>query len=497
MKSNKKVLAIDIGASSGRGIIGAFDGSKLKLSEVHRFSNDTVNFNGTLYWDTFHQFHEIEQCLLKSRTIAEISSLSVDTWGADFGLLDKKGYLLESHVHYRDKRTADMIEAAQKIMQCDEIYNETASQISMYNTLFQLLSVKLKRPELLERADTMLMTPDLFNYFLTGEKHSEYTISSTSQLMDVQNHKWLFGLISKFGLPTNIFRDIVEPGTICGKLSASISDELGTGQIPVISGASHDTASAIAAVPVKGDDFAYISSGTWSILGTQLDSKVVSRRSMLEGFSNEGGCERKICYIRNITGLWLLQESRRQWKREGLDISFADIENEARTAKPFACFVDPDSDDFVAPGNIPKRIQEFCARTGQYVPQTRGEIARCVYESIVLKYKYLLNVLESETHKKFAALHIIGGGVRDSLLNTLTANACGRPVTAGPIEATSIGNVVVQLMTLGEISSFSQAKDIIANSFELSVYEPQDTEKWDEVLGYYTTKILDKTENLA
>jgi len=490
MSLQKKVLAIDFGASSGRAITGTFDGSKIELSEIHRFSNDSISFNGTLYWDTLHQLYEIKQGLLKSRAIEGIESIGIDTWGADFGLLDNKGFLLENPIHYRDVRTKGMVEAATRILSYEEIYFESGLEIKQFNTLFQLLAVKQKRPELLDRVGTFLMMPDLFNYYLTGEKHSEYTISSTTQLLDIKNHRWSSTLINKFGFPANIFREVIEPGTISGKLSAEICEDVGIKSIPVISVASHDTQSAIAAVPVENSDFAYISSGTWSIMGTELDSQVISEASMHESFSNEGGYSKKICYLKNITALWLIQESRRQWQRDGDDVSFADIESEARSARPFACFINTDSAEFISPGDIPRRIRKFCASTGQYVPKTRGEVARCIYESLAMKYRFVLHNLELTTGKNFQSLYVIGGGVKDRFLNTLTANACDREVIAGPVEATTIGNVIVQLIALGEISSLSQARHIVAGSVNFSHFEPQDIAGWDNASGYFAEKIL-------
>ena len=485
MKSVKRVLAFDFGASSGRAMRGSFDGGKLLLEEIHRFSNDPVVLGGTLYWDTLRHFYEIRQGIGKCRRSGGADSIGIDTWGCDFGLLDAKGRLLESQVHYRDARTAGMIGRAAQIVPKAEVYGTTGIQFMECNTLYQLLGLKQERPELLERAQTLLFTPDLFNYFLTGVRQTEYTIASTSQLLSAKERAWADGMLEKFGIPRRLFTDIVMPGRVCGELSGEICRSLDMAPVPVIHVASHDTGSAVVSVPSGGGSFAYLSSGTWSLLGTETAGPVVTEASAAANFTNEGGYGGRIRLLKNIGGLWLIQESRRQWQREGAEASFADLEQEAKGAPAFRCFIDPDAPDFVAPGNIPGRIREMCARTGQYVPQSRAEVMRCIYESLALKYRYSFRKLEQISGRHFDALHVIGGGTKDRLLSRFTADACGREVIAGPVEATVLGNIAVQLIALGELSSLEEARNVIASSFELTHFEPRDTAAWEEAGGRY------------
>lgn len=485
MSKVKKVLAFDFGASSGRAMIGSFDGSKIGLEEIHRFSNDSVFLNGTLYWDTLRQLFEIKQGILKCRRIGGADSIGIDTWGVDFGLIDAKGYLLESHVHYRDTRTKGMIDEAARVVSKQDIYAATGIQFNDYNTLYQLLAILKKRPELLERADKLLFTPDLFNYFLTGEAHTEYTIASTSQLLKAGSMEWNRELIAKFGLPERLFTPILAPGTQTGFLSDSLCEELGTAKIPVIAVTSHDTASAVVSVPSADKRFAFLSSGTWSLLGTELSSPIINEKSLENGFTNEGGYNGTTRFLRNIVGLWLIQESRRQWQREGQEVSFNDLEHDAVSAQPFRSFIDPNAPELMVPGDLPNRIRKLCADSGQPVPETRGQVMRCIYESLALTYRMSVDGLTDSTGTAYDALHIIGGGTKDTLLSGFTACACNKPVIAGPGEATVLGNIAVQLMAAGEISSIAQAREVIGNSFELKHYEPQDTDAWEEAYGRY------------
>lgn len=489
MASQKKVLAFDYGASSGRAMVGGFDGGKITLEEIHRFANDPVRLSGTLYWDTPRQVFELKQGILKCFRAGGADSIGIDTWGVDFGLLDAKGYLLENHVHYRDTRTRGIIPQAAAVVPVEEIYGITGTQFMEFNTLFQLYYLRKNRPELLERADALLMTPDLFAYFLTGEKHTEYTIASTTQLLDAAKRGWSRELMERFGLPARLFRPIVAPGTAVGSLSAEVCEELGVPAAKVVAVAEHDTASAVAAVPARGENFAYLSSGTWSLLGTETDAPVIGEASRALNFTNEGGCGGKIRYLKNIIGLWLIQESRRQWQREGAQVSFAELEAEAAAAPAFGSFIDPDAPEFVAPGDIPGRIREFCARTGQKVPQSRGEVMRCVYESLALKYRFALGGLERSSGRRFDTLHVIGGGTKDRFLCRLTAGAIGRPVVAGPVEATVLGNIAVQLIAAGEFASLTQARQAIAASFPPARFEPEQRDAWDDAAGRFE-KIL-------
>lgn len=474
----KKVLAFDFGASSGRAIIGSFDGEKITLKEVHRFTNDPVDLGGTLYWDVLRLFYEIKQGIVKAKIVGGFDSIGIDTWGVDFGLIDKNGRLLENPVHYRDKRTSGLVEESFKSVPRQKMYDITGIQFMELNTLFQLISLKKQRPEMLERADKMLFMPDLFAYFLTGKMCSEYSIASTSQLIDINTRTWSKELLDAFGIKESLFAPLTEPGTQLGNLSKEICEECGVESVPVISVCGHDTQSAITAVPCESGDFAFLSSGTWSLFGTELQKPIVNETSLKINITNEGGFGGTTGFLKNIIGLWLIQESRRQWQREGKDYSYADLEKLALSEEPFKCFIDPDAPEFVPQGNIPERVREFCRKTGQYVPESVGEIMRCIYESLAMKYRMTFEKLCECTGKDYPVIHVIGGGTKDGLLCRMTASSCGKTVKAGPIEATVMGNVAVQLMSDGTIGSISEARKAVAASESLKTYEPENTDEW-------------------
>lgn len=481
----KRVLAFDFGASSGRAILGTFDGKAIKLEEVHRFSNDPVLLGGTFYWDVLRLFHEIKQGILKAKQAGGFDSIGIDTWGVDFGLLDKDGKLLENPVHYRDARNNGMIEMACGYISKDRLYDITGIQFMEFNTVFQLLSLKLNRPELLERADKLLFMPDLLGYFLTGKTAGEYSIATTSQFIDINTRSWSTEIAEKLGLPVDIMPEVVKPGTVLGKLSEDICEELGVPAVDVISVCGHDTQSAITAVPSEQPDFAFISCGTWSLFGTEIPAPIVNETSKAFNVTNEGGYDYSTAFLKNICGLWLIQESRRQWLREGESYSYADLEKLALEAKPFACFIDPDAPDFVAPGDMPSRIREFCRRTGQYVPETVGEVVRCIYESLALKYRFVFEGLQDCTGKKYGHINVVGGGTKDGLLCRMTADACGVKVFAGPVEATVLGNIAIQLMSCGEIKNIGEARRIIAEGEALKEYGPSDAGEWNAAYEQY------------
>lgn len=474
----KRVLAFDFGASSGRAIIGCFDGDKITLEEVHRFSNDPVSVGGTVYWDVLRLFYEIKQGIIKAKIAGGFDSIGIDTWGVDFGLIDSEGKLMENPVHYRDARTAGLVDEAFKTMPKEKLYGITGIQFMELNTLFQLISLKEYRPWMLERADKMLFMPDLFGYMLTGKMCAEYSIASTSQLIDLDKRTWSKEILDAFGIKESVFAPLVQPGTVLGELSKEICEECGVDPVPVISVCGHDTQSAITSVPCEDGDFAFLSSGTWSLFGTELDKPIVNETSMNINITNEGGFDGSTGFLKNIIGLWLIQESRRQWKREGKEYSYADLEKLALAAEPFKCFIDPDAPEFVPHGNIPERVREFCRKTGQYVPETVGEIMRCIYESLAMKYRLTFEKLRECTERDYPVIHVIGGGTKDGLLCQMTANSCDRTVKAGPIEATVMGNVAVQLMSDGSVKNIGQARKIVADSSELKTFEPKDTDKW-------------------
>lgn len=487
-----KVLGFDYGASSGRAMLGIYENGKITLEEIHRFSNDPVKINGTMYWDVLRLFHELKTGIIKCRKKghADISSIAVDTWGVDFGLVDKEGRLLENPIHYRDTRTDGMIDEVCDIIGRKEIYKRTGIQFMQFNTLYQLYSIKKERPELLEKADTMLFMPDLLNYFLTGAKYSEYSIASTAQMLDIETGDWDRTLLEKAGIPHHYLCDIIDSGTVVGNLRDEICDEVGIDPVPVIAVAAHDTGSAVMSAPAGTDNFAFLSSGTWSLLGTELKKPIVSDKAAELEYSNEGGFNRTIRFLKNIMGLWIYQDCRRQWNREGNVMTFDELEMEARSAEPFRSLIDPDNGDFYHHGHMPEKVQDFCKRTGQPVPENKPQIVRCIMESLALKYRYVYEGLEEVVGNKIPDLHIVGGGCKNVMISQFTANALGRTITTGPIEATSTGNVLGQLVALGYIKDMEEAREVTRNSFEIKEWEPKDTKKWDEIYKYFANDIV-------
>ena len=476
-----KMLAIDLGASSGRGIIGSFDGNKLVLRENHRFSNDPVFVNGRFTWDILRIFFEIKNSITKTVIDKEnISSMGIDTWGVDYALIDKNGRMMANPTHYRDTRTVNITDYVKQFVSPEEIYRVTGIQAADFNTINQLAAEKRDDPALLERADKMLMTPDLLNYFLTGQMATEYTIASTGMLLDAKKREFAYELTDKLGINRSLFAPLVMPCNDLGALLPQINDEVGKNNIKVVNVASHDTASAVISVPAQNKDFIYISSGTWSLMGAEIDEPLITDETRIANFTNEGGAMGTIRFLKNIMGLWIIQESRRQWKREGNEYSFAQMENWAKEAKPFASLINPDYHTFNTPGNMPEKIREFCRLTGQHVPETVGEVVRCIYESLALKYRYTVETLETLRGKKASMINVVGGGTKDKFLSQMTADACGIPVCAGPEEATAMGNIVMQAIAAGEIASLSEAREVIANSTELKYYQPTTSrEAWD------------------
>ena len=475
-----RVLAFDLGASSGRGIIAELKEGKITLNEIHRFENNGVNARGTLYWDILYLFNQIKQGIVNAKLAGGFDSIGIDTWGVDFGLIDENGDLIGNPVHYRDIRTEGIPEEIYKIVNKESLYEKTGIQIMNFNTLFQLYYLSKYKSDMLKRADKFLFIPDLLNYFLTGVKKSEYTIASTSQMLNPYKRTWDKELLEKVNIPQSLLCDIIETGSVLGKVSDDICEELGIENINVIAVGSHDTASAVVSVPTTEKDFVYISCGTWSLFGTELDAPVICQEGLKSSYTNEGGYGGKIRFLTNIMGLWLIQESRRAWKKQGQDLSFNDLEKAALKSEPFKCYIDPDCPDFARPGNLPKRIQAFCERTGQYVPQDIGEIVRCIYQSLALKYRHAFLNLKKIAEKDFKGIHIVGGGTKDPLLCQLTANSCNTVVSAGPIEATALGNIAVQLMAGGEIKDIKEARQIIKDSFDIKEYTPAETEVWDK-----------------
>lgn len=487
----KKVLAIDLGASSGRGIIAKIEDGKINLKEIHRFQNNGVWAGNDFLWDVLHLLDEIKQAIVKANNDGGFDLIGIDTWGVDYALLDSDGALLTNPVHYRDVRNATGRKEASEVMDIKEIYKKTGIQILDFNTLFQLVYEKNHKNHILENAKTFLFMPDLLNYFLTGVAKNEYTIASTSQMLNPYTKNWDFDLLEKFGINTDIFCDIIMPGEKIGQLSDKVCEELKVKKADVIAVGSHDTASAVVSVPSDKKDFVYISCGTWSLFGTELDEPNITEKGYLSSYTNEGGCGGKIRFLTNIMGLWLIQESRRTYKKEGKDLSFADLEAQARESEPFKCFIDPDYPEFGKPGDIPGRIAEYCKKTGQRAPETIGETVRCIYESLALKYRLALINLEDISGKKFEKINIVGGGTKDPFLCAMTSDACNIDVDAGPVEATALGNIAMCLISAGEIKDIAEARKIIANSFPLKSYKPNHTKEWDEAFERFK-KVIEK-----
>ena len=483
-----KMLAIDLGASSGRGIVGSFDGKKLYVRENHRFPNEPVNTCGNFCWDILRIFHEIKTSISKCALSddKDIKSIGIDTWGVDYSFIDKNGALMANPYHYRDARTDGIQPYAFKTVPFADIYSVAGIQTMNFNTLYQLCADLRDRKYIVDNADKLLFVPDLLNYFLTGEKVTEYTIASTGSILDAKKRALATDLLGKSGIRTDIFCDIVMPGNKLGKLTPQVLSEVGNISANVVNVASHDTASAVIAVPAKrGDDFVYISSGTWSLMGVENDEPVINSASLNYNLTNEGGAGGKIRFLKNIMGLWLLQESRRQWKRQGENVSFDELSNMAMASKPHACFINPDYLAFQTPGNMPRRIQEFCEKTGQYVPQTKGEIVRCIFDSLAMAYRSTVEKIDEITGKKAPFINIVGGGTKEAILCQYAADASNKVVYAGPVEATAIGNIAMQTIASGELKDIAEAREIIRDSFDVKVYEAKHSDAWDEAYSRY------------
>lgn len=468
-------LAVDLGAESGRIVVGTIEDGRLSLNETQRFSNGPVRLPDGLHWDVLHLWSEIKSGIATAAAQAPLASLGLDTWGVDFALLDKHGALLGNPYHYRDSRTDGMLTRAFQRFPREEIFAQTGIQFMQINTLYQLFSMVLAQSPLLAAAQTFLTIPDLFNYWLSGQKVCEFTNATTTQCFDPLRRAWALPLLEALDIPTYILPPVCEPGTLLGALLPAVAAETGAGSLPVIAPACHDTGSAVAAVPAENDDFAWLSSGTWSILGAQVRQPNLSAQALACNFTNEGGVSGTWRLSKNIMGLWLVQECKRQW-----NVSYDELTRLAAQATPFLAVIDPDSDSFLHPGELPEKIRAFCASTNQPVPATQGEIVRVALESLALKYRLTLEKLEGLLGKRLNPLHIIGGGTRNSLLNQLTADATQHTVVAGPIEAAALGNILMQAISLGHLSSLAEARSVVCRSFAPHIYEPRLSAGWDE-----------------
>lgn len=478
----KHYLAIDLGASSGRAILGTVDRGRIHLEELYRFDNGPVNVNGSLYWNILGLFSEIKHGIRAAVARGlSLSGMAIDTWGVDFALIDRTGQFVGFPYNYRDSHTADVFDWVFDIVPRDEFYAHTGIQFMNINTVFQLASMQRRKMPALEIADKMLLMPNALTYLLCGNVSAEYTHATTTQLYDPDSGDWAWDLIDKLELPRRLFPDIQAPCSVVGELRREVCDELNCSAIPVILAGSHDTACAVASVPAsrQDGDWAFLSSGTWSLFGVELDRPIIDDAALAANFTNEGGVGGTIRFLKNIMGLWLVQESRNTWTKEGREYSFAELIRMAMEAPPFQAFVDPNDDRFLAPGNMPERIRQFCRDTGQPIPETPGEIVRCTQESLALCYRRAVEQLESVTGKSIRRLHLVGGGSQDELLNQSTANAIQRPVIVGPTEATALGNIVCQAMAMGDIQDLAEGRAVVKRSIETRDYQPEQSGHWE------------------
>ena len=487
-------LGYDFGASSGRAMLGVYDGEKIELSEIHRFSNDPVEINGRFVWDAPRLLYEMKQALVKvSKAGIKLDAIGIDTWGVDVGFLDRNGNLIANPINYRDRMTDGMMEKAfAEVMSKEEIFSHTGLAFNQFNTLYQLYALKCMNDPILDVAEQMLFIPDLFAYMLTGKAGTEYTVASTSQMIDPKTRDWAYDMLDKFGIPRKILGKIEPAGMFRGNLLKQIADECNVDQIPVYSVAGHDTASAVAAVPAQEDDFAYISSGTWSLFGAEIDKPLTEKSVMDANYTNEGGICNTIRLLKNIMGLWIINECKRVWDRKGNTAGFAEIVKMAEAAPKFKAIIDVDDPRFLTPGDMPGRIQEYCRETNQEVPEGIGEIARVIYESLAIKYRWALEALETDMLKKeVKVLHIVGGGSNNLMLNQFTANAINRNVVAGPSEGTVIGNLMVLAMAAADVKDMKQLRKVVENSFPTTTFVPNAEEKaeWDAAYAKFLTLI--------
>lgn len=485
--AKRKILTFDYGATSGRAILGEYENGKLTCTEIHRFENNPVEVTGHLYWDILRLFHELKQGLIKAAIAGhrDIEAVGIDTWGVDFALLDENGMMLQNPFSYRDVLTDGELERIDRELPLKEVYDRTGIQLIKFNTLFQLTAIRNRYPELLARTKKLLFIPDLLNYFLTGEISSEFSIASTSSMLGAGTHDWDRELLEKAGIDPAILPPVTPPGRKLGKILPKLAEETGI-SCDVISICGHDTGSAYLAVPKKpGEECAYLSCGTWSLFGTELDHPVVTDEGFAFNYSNEGGWDYSTRFLKNIMGLWIYGEIKREYERKEGKLDYATLDKELLAAPAFRSLIDPDAEEFMSPGRMAEKIRGFCRRTGQPVPETRGELLRTAQESLALKYRYAVEGLEKILGREFETLRVVGGGCNDRILMRFTASALGREVIAGPVEATAIGNMAAQLITLGELRNAEEAREVIRASFEEKHFLPEEREAWDEAYARF------------
>lgn len=486
-KGTQVYLAVDLGASGGRVVAGEFSGQRLELKEMARFENGGVLANNTLYWDLLGQWQHVKAGLRNavSQYGDGVISVGVDTWGVDFGLLDAAGELLGNPVHYRDRRTEGILDDVFQVVDRQEIFAHTGLQFMQFNTLYQLFAMNRRNSPRLQAAESLLMMPDLFHWLLSGRKSNEYTEATTTQFFNPQQNDWAKELLRRFDLPTDLLGPISPPGTRLGPIQESVAKEIGTGNIDVVLPGTHDTASAVMAVPAKTaagqkTNWCYISSGTWSLMGVEVPAPVVTDKCRELNFTNEGGVGGTIRLLKNIAGLWLVQQCRAVWRRQGRDYDWDQLTRAAESANPLVSLVNPDDPRFVAPENMPESLAGFCRETGQPVPENDGAMIRCALESLALRYRVVVGWLEQLMDGPIETIHIVGGGTQNELLCQMAADACNRRVVTGPVEATAIGNAMMQAVAHGQVGSISEAREVIRNSFPVKEYVPADPSPWNE-----------------
>ncbi len=488
----KVYLAVDLGASSGRHVAGLFNGRRLELAEVHRFENGPSPAAGRLYWDLLQQWSHVRAGLTAAATKygPRIASVGVDTWGVDFGLLGRGDELLGNPYHYRDHRTDGLLERAFQVVPREQIFAASGLQFMQFNTLYQLWALRLAQSPLLDVAERLLMMPDLFHWLMTGEKSNEFTDASTTQMLDPRNQQWSADLCTAFGIPRHILGDVTPPGTRLGKLRRDVAAETGLTSAEVVLPGTHDTASAVMAVPAASPpaekpNWCYISSGTWSLMGVEVLRPVISEQCRALNFTNEGGVGGTVRLLKNISGLWIVQECRKAWNRAGGHFGWEDLNLLSSGAPPLRSLINPDDPAFLSPPDMPAAIVDYCRRTGQPAPAGEGAVIRTALESLALKYRQVLGWLEGLTGGRIETIHIVGGGTQNRQLCQMAADACNRPVVAGPIEATAIGNLMMQAVSAGDVKSIAEAREVIRHSFAVEDYDPRPDAAWDEAYAKF------------
>jgi len=495
-------LGVDLGAESGRVMAGLFDGRQIRIEQVHRFQNGAVSVGDTLRWDALRLWSEIQDGLTKAAaTLGKpIVSVGVDTWGVDYVLLSRTGEMLGMPYHYRDRRTEGILAHAFGRVPKREIFAQTGLQFMEFNTLFQLLAFQKTNSNLLALADRLLLMPDFFHWCLSGSRVVERTNATTTQCFHPTAGQWAFDMLRKFELPLELFPEIVEPGTKLGRLRETIAARTGLGRIEIVAPATHDTASAVAAVPTRKTgmpNWAYISSGTWSLMGVEVQRAVLTDRALELNVTNEGGIDGTYRLLKNIMGLWLVQECRRAFERQGKNYGYAELTALAAQAQPLRSLVNPDDRAFLKPDDMSAAIRDWCARHEEPVPQSEGELIRCCLESLAFKYRMVLEWLEELTGTRIETIHIVGGGCQNESLNQLAADACGRPVVAGPVEATVLGNLLIQARSAGELGSLADLREVVRASSAPVTFEPSNHPRWDESYPRFIALVAKSAQDAA